>query len=149
MEATGRYGEDLASYLFATGHKVGVVNPSRIRKYADSKLIRNKTDLLDAKVMADFCRTQQPMLWQPEKLEKSELREISRRLSALLEERTREKNRLKSGIKSKVVKESIQANLVFLNQQITSLEEKMQDHIDQNPDLKEKQQLLSWENYLP
>ncbi len=142
MEATGRYGEDLASYLFETGYKVSVVNPARIRKYADSKLLRNKTDLLDAKVIADFCRTQEPELWQPEKPEKSELREISRRLSALFEERTREKNRLQSGIKSKVVKESIEANLDFLNQQIISLEEKTQGHIDQNPDLKEKQQLL-------
>ena len=142
MEATGRYGEDLASYLFETGYKVSVVNPARIRKYADSKLLRNKTDLLDAKVIADFCRTQEPEPWQPEKPEKSELREISRRLSTLLEERTREKNRFQSGIKSKVVKSSIEANLDFLNQQIISLEEKMQGHIDQNPDLKEKQQLL-------
>ena len=142
MEATGRYGEDLASYLFETGYSVSVVNPARIRKYADSKLLRNKTDLLDAKVIADFCRTQEPMLWQPEKSEKSELREISRRLSALFEERTREKNRLKSGIKSKIVKKSIEENLDFLDQQIISLEEQMQDHIDQNPGLKEDQQLL-------
>jgi transposase len=142
MEATGRYGEGLASYLFETGYKISVVNPARIRKYADSKLLRNKTDLLDAKVIADFCRTQEPGLWQPEKPEKCELREISRRLSALLEERTRENNRLQSGIKSKVVKESIEENLAFLGEQIISLEENMQDHIDQNPDLKEKQELL-------
>ena len=143
MEATGRYGEDLALYLFEAGYKVSIVNPARIRKYADSKLIRNKTDLLDAKLIADFCRTQEPALWQPENLEKSELREISRRLSTLFEERVREKNRLQSGVKSKVVKESIELNLVFLNEQIASLEEKMQNHIDQSPDLKEKQELLT------
>ena len=142
MEATGRYGEDLALFLFESGHKVSIVNPSRIRKYADSKLVRNKTDLLDAKIIADFCRTQEPSHWFPEELEKSELREITRRLNALLEERTREKNRLESGVKSKIVKESIERNLAFLSEQIISLEEKMQDHIDQNPDLKEKQQLL-------
>ncbi len=142
MEATGRYGEDLALFLFESGHKVSIVNPSRIRKYADSKLIRNKTDLLDAKIIADFCRTQEPSLWLPEALEKSELREITRRLNVLLEERTREKNRLESGVKSKIVKESIEKNLAFLSEEITFLDENMQEHIDQNPDLKEKQRLL-------
>ena len=142
MESTGSYGESLALFLFEAGHKVSIVNPSRIRKYADSKLIRNKTDLLDAKLIADFCRTQEPSLWQPEAHEKSELREISRRLNALLDERTREKNRLESGVKSKVVQESIEKNLSFLSEQIASLEEKIQEHIDQNPDLKEKQELL-------
>ncbi len=142
MESTGSYGESLALFLFEAGHKVSIVNPSRIRKYADSKLVRNKTDLLDAKLIADFCRTQEPLLWQPEAHEKSELREISRRLNALLDERTREKNRLESGVKSKIVKESIESNIAFLSEQIKSLEEKTQEHIDQNPDLKEKQELL-------
>ncbi len=142
MESTGSYGENLALFLFEAGHKVSIVNPSRIRKYADSKLVRNKTDLLDAKIIADFCRTQEPLLWQPESHAKSELREISRRLNALLGERVREKNRLESGVKSKIVKESIESNIAFLSEQIKSLEGKIQEHIDQNPDLKEKQELL-------
>jgi len=47
------------------GHQVSVVNPARIKAYAHSQLTRNKTDQLDASVIADFCRTQQPALWTP------------------------------------------------------------------------------------
>ena len=65
MESTGRYGDALATYLYQQEHQVSVVNPARIRKYADSQLKRNKTDKLDAKLIADFCRTQEPALWSP------------------------------------------------------------------------------------
>src|SRR4051812_44370667 len=44
LEATGIYGEQLACYLQAQGHKVSVVNPARIKAFAGSKLSRNKTD---------------------------------------------------------------------------------------------------------
>jgi transposase len=48
MEASGRYYEALADFLYAAGYAVSVVNPARIKAYADSRLSRNKTDLLDA-----------------------------------------------------------------------------------------------------
>ena len=60
LEATGNYGLALAQYLHTTGHIVSIVNPARIRYYAQSKLQRNKTDGLDAALIADFCVTQQP-----------------------------------------------------------------------------------------
>lgn len=64
-EATGRYGEPLATYLYAQGYTVSVVNPAQLKHYAKSQLRRNKTDKLDADVIADFARTQQPAAWQP------------------------------------------------------------------------------------
>jgi len=143
LEATGRYGNALAFYLSNTGHQVSLVNPLRIKKYAESKLQRNKTDQLDAKVIADFCRTQEPSLWQPASAEEEALQELSRRLSALQKERTAEKNRLKSGYKNPKVKESIKRTLLFLNEEIKALEKEIQSHIDQNPDLKKKAKLLT------
>ncbi len=143
MEATGRYGDALAMYLYQADHQVSMVNPARIKKYAESKLQRNKTDKLDAKVIADFCRTQEPSLWRPPAPEKRELQEMVRRLSALIKEQTRERNRLKSGIESEVVKSSIAANLEFLDAQIAQFEEQIQSHIDQYPDLKRDRELLT------
>lgn len=142
MEATGRYGDALALYLHQTGHQVSMVNPARIKKYAESQLQRNKTDKLDAQVIADFCRTQEPRLWTPPAPEKRELQEMVRRLSALTKEQTRERNRLKSGIESEVVKGSIAVNLEFLDAQIAQLEKQIQSHIDQHPDLKRDRELL-------
>lgn len=142
MEATGRYGDALAYYLYEVGHAVSIVNPLRIRKYTDSKLVRNNTDLIAAKAIADFCRTQEPPLWEPPAPEVRVLKEISRRLDTLIQEQTREKNRLTSGISNQVVIDSIKENIAFLSRQIASLEEEIQDHIDQHPDLKRDQDLL-------
>ena len=65
MEATGQYGEALAQWLYEQGYAVSIVNPYRIHAYAKSQLRRNKTDKLDAALIADFCRTQAPPLWTP------------------------------------------------------------------------------------
>jgi transposase len=40
MEATGTYGETLATSLFDSGHMVSVVNPAIIKAYAQSHLSR-------------------------------------------------------------------------------------------------------------
>ena len=143
LEATGRYGDALAMYLYQAGHQVSMVNPARIKWYGDSQLKRNKTDKLDAQSIADFCRTQQPGLWMPPAPQKRELQEMSRRLSTLIKEQTRERNRLKSGITSKAVKASIETHLDFLSAQIIELEAQIQSHIDQHPDLKRERELLT------
>ena len=143
LEATGRYGDGLALYLHQAGHQVSMVNPARVKKYAESQLQRNKTDKLDARVIADFCRTQEPSLWTPPAPEKRQLQEMVRRLSALIKEQTREQNRLTSGLESQVVKESIEANLEFLAAQIAKLEQQIQSHIDQHPALKRDKDLLT------
>jgi len=142
LEATGRYGEGLAEYFFEVGHQVSMVNPARIKKYAESQLRRNKNDQIDAVVIADFCRTQEPVLWRPATPQKRELQEMSRRLDALIEQRTRETNRLKSGQGCEVVLESLQDSLSFLDEQISKLERGIGEHIDRHPDLKEAFDLL-------
>ena len=44
LEATGRYGDDLALYLHEVGYRVSIANPARVQAYAVSQLKRNKTD---------------------------------------------------------------------------------------------------------
>ena len=143
LEATGRYGEALALYLHEADHQVSIVNPARIKKYAESKLLRNKTDKLDARLIADFCLTQQPPLWSPPAEEKRELQELTRRLNARISDRTREMNRLESGFQSEPVRKSIEDSLAFLNQQIAQLEQQISDHINQHPSLKRDHSLLT------
>lgn len=143
LEATGRYGDDLAEYLHKQGHQISVVNPARIKKYAESQLRRNKTDKLDAQIIADFCRTQEPALWMPPSPQKRLLQEMVRRLNTLIQEQTRERNRLKSGIRSEVVKSSIVEALDFIAAQIQRLEIQIQEHIDRHTDLKRDQELLT------
>jgi transposase len=65
LEATGIYGEAVALFLHECGHLVSVVNPLRIKGYAGANMQRNKTDRLDAQLIASFCQTQEPDGWQP------------------------------------------------------------------------------------
>ena len=46
LEATGNYGEEMASYLHESGHTVSVVNLVRIKGFAQSELIQTKTTRL-------------------------------------------------------------------------------------------------------
>ena len=48
MEATSRYWEEIAYFLYEQGHKVSVVNPKLIKKHAEATMQRNKTDKQDA-----------------------------------------------------------------------------------------------------
>jgi transposase len=142
MESTGRYGEELAQYLFEKGHQVSVVNPSRIRDYARSKLTRNKTDKLDAKIIATFCLNEKPASWQPPAPEIRELQALVRHLEALQDMRTQENNRLKSGNPSKQVCSMLQDHLHFIDQQIKQIKKRIEEHIDQHPGLKQDRDLL-------
>jgi transposase len=65
LEATGNYGEDLAIYLHEAGHIVSIVNPARIKGFAQSELLRTKTDKLDAALIARFCLAMNPGPWIP------------------------------------------------------------------------------------
>ena len=60
MEATGNWGLDLAEVLYGAGMQVSIVNPSRVKAYGQSELARNKTDKLDAALIARFCRAHRP-----------------------------------------------------------------------------------------
>ena len=45
MEATGAYWEALALYLHGLEHRVSVVNPARIKAFAQSELLRRRRSL--------------------------------------------------------------------------------------------------------
>lgn len=142
LEATGRYGEAVAHFLFTQGYQVSVVNPARIKKYADSQLRRNKTDKLDASLIAHFCHTQQPALWTPPDPTWQELRALVRHRADCIAMRQQERNRLKAGITSVVVREALKQHIAFLDTQISSLDAQIADHINRHSGLKAQHDLL-------
>lgn len=67
MESTGVYGYNLAKHLTSRENTlVSVVNPARIAAFARAQLRRTKTDRVDAQVILDFAKTQNPPAWAPE-----------------------------------------------------------------------------------
>lgn len=142
LEATGRYGRDLAHFLHQQEYQVSVVNPQRIYAYGRSKLQRSKTDRLDAQLIADFCRTQQPPAWQPLAAHQEEVQALSRHLEALKRDRQRERNRLKAGVPSSLVRQAIEEHLDFLERQIQQLEGQLKALVLQDEQTRQQAQLL-------
>lgn len=147
LEATGRYYENLADFLYEQGIALSVVNPARIQAYAESLLKRNKTDKVDAAVIADFCRTQQPDLWQPPTPQQRELQALVHHLNTLEQDRQRQRNRLHalqhSATPSATIQDQLQQQITFITQQIQQTQQAIDDHIDQYPDLKQQRDLLA------
>lgn len=141
LEATGNYGDNLAKFLFENGYTVSVVNPSRIKAFGQSELLRNKNDEIDAKLIARFCEKMKPAAWEPDPPEIEHLRMLGRRRDVLISMRTQEINR--RGNPDQSVNESIEKVITFLDQEIEQITQSIKDHIEKNDDLKRKRDLLS------
>lgn len=142
MEATGIYYEALAEYLVQQGYTVSVVNPWQIKAYADSKLRRHKTDRLDARLIADFCLKEQPRAWQPLTPAERTLQALVRHLDSLVNTRQQQLNRLESS-RDDLVTASLERLMAQLSAEIQQVKQLIQDHLDQHPVLKRKQELLA------
>ena len=141
LEATGNYGEDLAIYLHEAGHLVSMVNPARIKGFAQSELIRTKTDKIDAGIIARFCLAMKPEPWIPPSPEIRVLRALVRRADSLIDMLTQEKNRL--GTAHESVIPLIKDHMGYLNKEIKKVRGQIADLIDQNPNLRQKKELLA------
>lgn len=140
LEATGTYSEAVALFLHEFGHLVSVVNPLRIKGYASANMQRNKTDRLDACLIANFCLTQEPEEWQPPSAAVKHLQSLVRRVEVLEEMLQAEENRLANAAFE--IKPSIERVITLLKEEIKELERQVKQHIDRNAHLKEQSQLL-------
>jgi transposase len=142
MEATNIYWEALASWLHAQGHTVSVVNPARIKGYAQARLQRNKTDKLDSAIIAGFCATQHPTAWQPLTEEQRRLRALTRHREDLLQTQLQQQNRLRE-TSDALVRASLQAVLEAVAKQLTAVDQAITEHLAAHESLRTKLQLLT------
>lgn len=135
LEATGRYGDALARFLHEQAYVVSFVNPSRIADYSRSKLRRNKSDQLDARLIADFCFTQQPDRWTPPSEARRELQELTRYATSLKQDRQRKRNQLQALPTSAALRHSLEKTIDFLEQELKLIEEQMRTLVRSDPEL--------------
>lgn len=143
LEATGTYGELVATTLFDAGHQVSVLNPAVIHHYAKSRLSRAKTDPVDADLIADYTAKEHPALWTPLPRDIRELQALVRRLDALLGMQTDERNRAQAGGLTPAVQQSIETVLEHLAAEIDTVRQQIRDHIKQHPGLRAQRDLLT------
>jgi transposase len=142
LEATGCYGEPLALFLHQQGVAVSVVNPLRIKAFAQSELARNKTDKADAALIARFCATQRPPLWTPPPPERRQLQALVRRLQSLEAMRQQERNRQDLEAADSLLAAGLAEHVAHLERQIATLQRQIQSHLQAHSSLCRQVELL-------
>lgn len=140
MEATNVYWEPVAYHLADAGYTVSVVNPAQIQAFARACLSRNKNDAVDARLIADYALSQQPLPWRPEPMGVRTIRAFVDRRQALVVMRTQEQNRLDTAVAA--IRPSIEALIQTLEAEIKAIERQIRQHIDSDPTLKSQDELL-------
>jgi transposase len=128
MEATNIYWEALATWLHAHGYSVSVVNPARIKGYAQASMQRNKTDKLDSAIIAAFCAKHQPSVWEPQSEEQRRLRALVRHRDDLLQTQLQQQNRLRDTTDA-LVKRSLETVLKTIASELAAVERQIKEQL--------------------
>jgi len=140
LEATGSYEVPLAAELGVDGVPTAVVNPRQVRDFARSVGVLAKTDSLDARIIARFAATVQPIPRPIPDTEAQELGAIIARRRQVVEMLTAEKNRLGNAIKA--VKPRIRAHIVWLEKELDEINTSLRQKVKDSPIWQEKDKLL-------
>lgn len=131
VEATGVYHRQLQKRLSGAGIAVSVVNPRQALSYAKSQQWRNKTDKVDAVLLAQFGRERElPPSPQLAPAQQS----LARELAALKEDLRRLRNRLEAaehGLAHPEVPSSLKRRISTLEDEQKVLEKQLEDQLKQ------------------
>jgi transposase len=145
MEPTGVYHEAAALALTDAGLPLSLVNPAQLRQFAHGLGVKTKTDKADSAVLARYGETQKPELWQAPSKAVRRLKALLARRDAVADDLLRERNRQEAsefGQAPEAVKQSIAQSIAFLEAELKRLETMIQEHIDSDPNLRNKKELL-------
>ncbi len=130
LEATGGYETEAAKALSLAGFGVAVVNPTRVRRFAEALGRLAKTDKIDAKVIAFYAQVVKP---DPNRFQtdlEAHLAAYVERRRQLLVELVAEKNRLSTS--PECVRAEIQEHIAWIDAHVTRFDRDIQACIAQN-----------------
>jgi len=131
MEASGPYYLKLACFLTDRNIRISVINPLVIRRFSQMRMSRAKTDKKDAKLIAEYGKTEQPVLWQPPQQHVIIMQQMEALLCNLKKEHTGLSNQLSSfessGMLDKQLKKVIAKELLHKEALIEKLTKQMQE----------------------
>ena len=142
LEATGIYSEAVARFLYQAGHLVSLVNPARIKAFAQSRLVRTKNDKVDAGLIARYCLEAVPDAWTPPPPEIIQLQALMRHLDSLEETRGQLRNRLTDGPQVAPVLTSLRKLIAEVEAESERIWQQVREHIKGHPGLKEQAALI-------
>ena len=140
LEATGGLELPCVTELNRAHVRISVVNPGRVRGFARSIGQLAKTDKLDAKVIAHFGHATKPMPRRTPTEQEEIVSALLSRRRQVIEMLTAEKNRLHSARLN--MGSFIQKHIQCLQEELSSLDDEISNHIDQSLEWKHKAELL-------
>lgn len=145
MEATGVYHEQAAQALADAGIAVSIINPAQIKDFGRGLAVRTKTDGVDSFVLARYGALLKPAAWQPPPPEARMLQALLARREAIAQDLQRERNRQEKADATDTperIRQSLADSIEFLVKQLADLQQEIDRHIDQHPNLKDDMALL-------
>jgi transposase len=133
MEATGGYERKAFLLLWAQGLPCAVTNARNVRQYAEAMGVLEKTDRIDASIIARFARAKD---LQPTPLPSAaqlRLKALVARLRQVTDDLTVQKQRRSSLLDNAEVLASIDEVIVLLKRQSRTLEGEIGSMIDDDP----------------
>ena len=113
MEASGTYYLPLAEYLYSQGINVVVENPLSIKRYAQSRLKRAKTDKADSRVIAEYGKKNldELSLWHPESKTCIRIRQMHTRIQMIQKQTSQTYNQLEAFRSSDFLDEKLEIEM--------------------------------------
>ena len=146
VEPTGGYEARLVAFAYAQGWQVTLVNPLKVRRWAEGMGVRAKTDRVDAGVLSWYGAATQPAGQEPMGEAAQQLDELLRRRTELEQLRQAERNRqAAAGHKPHTpaaVHQSFARTLQALDEELAAIEEAIQQLLKQELVLRQQLQLL-------
>lgn len=140
FEATGGYEGRAVKALSQAGFAVAVVNPTRVRRFAEALGILAKTDKIDAQVIAHFASVVRPAVNGRQTALEEQLGAFVERRRQLLVELTAEKNRLSTC--PECVRDDVEEHVAWLEERIDRLEIDIQACIGLKPEWQERAEII-------
>lgn len=136
MEATSSYYLKLAYFLYEKGHHVAVVNPLKIRRFAQMRFERVKTDKADARIIAQYGASEELPNWEPQPGYLIDIRQTCSVMERLVKDQTMWRNKKEALLNdphhSIVAMQEINEMLSFFKLKYKQLEKKLNELIEQN-----------------
>lgn len=129
VESTGGIERSLLDALLDAGKNVALVQPGRVRNFANAGKNFAKTDKIDAIILARFGRLMAPRLLEKRSQKQTDLDALVTCRRQLLEVRTEQANRRRL-VTNKIAQKSMDAVDRTINSQIDTLNKKIRDIID-------------------
>lgn len=132
MEATGVYSLLIAQELHDRDFKVAVVNPLIIKRFSEMKMLRAKTDVVDAKIISQYGIEQSTYikLYTPRPTKQHKMTRIMKLIDSHGKTKDRYKNQLKASLIDPNHDELEIKSLKNMIKLINSEVKKLQDQLD-------------------